>query len=1012
MPGENTGTDIGLLGRFEVRRGGVLVPLPPSRKSRALLAFLVLAGEPVRRERLCELFFETPADPRAALRWCLSKLRPLVDDTDTARLIAQCDHIAFAADDVDVDVFVYRQLVGGEPEQAETDTLEEAARRYRGVLLEDIDLPECHRFAAWLTGERERLDVLHDRVLATLVRRLHDRPERALEWAGTRLRLNPYAEEAHADVMDSLVRLGRRDEALKQFRRCSRMLAEELGLKPSQTLREAYARLSAGQSGAPVVRQTGDDLPALVGRHKETAALRTWLAEASAAAEPEVLWLHGEPGIGKSRLLAELAAMTGDTGGQTLAGRGFEVETTRPQGAWIDLLSAIPRPRIPEYLRAVLAPLRPELDTAGSAPIDRNLLFATVAELLATLATTAAPLVILFDDVQWLDKASISLLHYVIRTTAGRGVLFACAARPSELETNAAAQKLTQALRHDGRLRDLDIPAMSAEDTRALVCRLDPELDTELVYRHSQGNPLFALEVARAMQRGALELSRTLDTLIGDRLAGLDAQTSTLLPWAAALGHDFDLERLGEVCDLSAPALLTALGILEKRRIFKVSDNGRYDFNHDLIREAAYQQVSQPCRRVIHARIAQTLATRQIDAEANELVRHAILADDPAMAARAAVAAGRYGLSIFGYEEVSAQITRGISLLDRLLETQRLEREAELLELWVHPGMAPYRPDDLQARLLHLVKQARLQRRPTLLAHCFYLLANIHYQTGDTHHAIQRAFNAETAGRDADPVTVVRAIADCAKCLGMLQRDMPRVRALALEAQALAAELDNQFYEIPLALGLAHQHAGQWRRAHQCYEQALALARNSSDHWWEVYCLSRLPLLELERGRPQAVTPWCEELVPLAEKMGLDSETALAHALGALAGMALLAADAEPRLNAALAQLRSADSQWLLAQVQIFGAGCDLAAGRYDAAEQRAGEALTAARIVDQRSEMALAQTLLAELAWRAGDGETARAQLDAVAPDFADRPLLSHRARRAYTDARRRLSETALIQR
>lgn len=1012
MPGENKGADICLLGRFEVRRNGTPLPLPPSRKSRALLAFLVLAGEPVRRERLCELFFETPADPRAALRWCLTKLRPLVDDAATARLIAQRDHIVFMPDGVNVDVFTYRQLAGGDLAQADTNTLEEAARWYRGVLLEDIDLPECHRFAAWLTGERERLGALHDRVLATLVRRLHDRPEHALEWAGTRLQLNPYAEAAHADVMGSLVRLGRRDEALKQYRRCARMLAEELGLKPSQALREAYARLSTGQAGAPAVRSANDHLTDLVGRHAEAVALRAWLAEASASMNPEVLWLRGEPGIGKSRLLAELAAITNDAGGQTLAGRGFAVEMTRSQGAWTDLLSAIPRPRIPEHLHAVLAPLRPEPDASGPAPTDSNLLFAAVAELLTILATTAPPLVVVLDDMQWLDNASISLLHYAIRTTAGRGVLFACAARPSDLEPNAAAQSLIQALRHDGRLRDLDVPAMNAEDTRALIRRLDPDLNAEAVYGHSQGNPLVALEVARAMQRGAPELSHTLDTLIGDRLAGLDEQASALLPWAAALGHAFDLEQLGTVCDLSAPALLTALGILEKRRIFKVSDNGRYDFNHDLVREAAYQQMSLPCRQVVHARIAQILAARQIDAEANEVAHHAILADDPALAACATVAAGRHSLSIFGYDEVAAQLTRGMALLRRLPEARRVEREAELLELWIHPGMASHRPDDLQARLLHLIKQARLQQRPMLLAHCFYLLANLHYQAGDARHAVQRAINGETAGREADPVTVVRAIADCAKCMGMLQRDMPRVRSLALEAQTLAGELDQAFYEIPLALGLAHQHAGQLRRAHNYYDQALALARNSRDHWWEVYCLTRLPILELERGRPQAVQPWCDQLAPLANNMRLDSEAALARALAALAGLARQAADAETQLNTAIAQLRVADSQWLLAQVQIFAAGWDLAAGRHDSAERRAGEALTAARIVDQHSEMALALTLLAEIAWQAGDGKAARTQLNAVAPDFADTPLLSHRARRAYTKARRRLAEAAPIQR
>ncbi len=69
-----------VLGEFEVIRGGAPVTLPPSRKTRALLAYLALTGQKHRRERLCEIFWDVPDDPRGALRWSLSKIRPFVDE--------------------------------------------------------------------------------------------------------------------------------------------------------------------------------------------------------------------------------------------------------------------------------------------------------------------------------------------------------------------------------------------------------------------------------------------------------------------------------------------------------------------------------------------------------------------------------------------------------------------------------------------------------------------------------------------------------------------------------------------------------------------------------------------------------------------------------------------------------------------------------------------------------------------------------------------------------------------
>ena len=101
---------LNLLGELEVLRDGAPLPLPPSKKTRALLGYLALANRPLRREALCELLWEVPDDPRGSLRWSLSKLRRLVDDTDLQRIRADRLHVEFDVTDIEVDVVTLHRL--------------------------------------------------------------------------------------------------------------------------------------------------------------------------------------------------------------------------------------------------------------------------------------------------------------------------------------------------------------------------------------------------------------------------------------------------------------------------------------------------------------------------------------------------------------------------------------------------------------------------------------------------------------------------------------------------------------------------------------------------------------------------------------------------------------------------------------------------------------------------------------------------------------------------------------
>ena len=131
------------------------MPLPASKKTRALLAYLALTARPHRRDRLCEVLFELPDDPRAALRWSLNKLRPLVNDGACERLIADRERVALQTAGIEIDIRSLEARV--EQQTVDADELSAIAERLEEPLLDGLDLPNEQPFQRWLAAEREEL---------------------------------------------------------------------------------------------------------------------------------------------------------------------------------------------------------------------------------------------------------------------------------------------------------------------------------------------------------------------------------------------------------------------------------------------------------------------------------------------------------------------------------------------------------------------------------------------------------------------------------------------------------------------------------------------------------------------------------------------------------------------------------------------------------------------------------------------------------------------------------------
>ncbi|HUD91112.1 alpha/beta fold hydrolase [Sphingobium sp.] len=232
--------NLNLLGPITLRRDAAVVQLPASRKTRALLGYLAAMDKPVRREQLTSLFWEVPDDPRGALRWSLSKLRPLVDEQGRCRLEADRDSVRLNCSELQVDWFVLRDLAASDVPNQSVETMTEALAE--GEFMEGLDLPDCETFHGWLIAMREDSRRSQVVLLRELVGRDLAEP-RALAFARRWCKLDPYDPIAWTSLIDRLERAGRRNEADEQ-RAAARRTME--GLNPPAVF-DLPQRKQAGQ---------------------------------------------------------------------------------------------------------------------------------------------------------------------------------------------------------------------------------------------------------------------------------------------------------------------------------------------------------------------------------------------------------------------------------------------------------------------------------------------------------------------------------------------------------------------------------------------------------------------------------------------------------------------------------------------------------------------------------------------------------------------------------------------
>ena len=911
---------ITLCGGLRIERDGVGIDrLIPGRQARELFAYLMVnRGRPTTRDELVEVLWpgKVPRSPEAGLNTVLARVRRVLG---REALIGR------------------KQLSLALPKGTwvDLDEAREGADRARSLLREGLGL-EAATVAAEaaalvsppLLPEIEQIWVqIHREESEELARDLLDIGARAAlraggaevieaERAARRLiRRQPFRESGYALLMQAHAAHGDVAEALVVYDRLRKLLRDELGTSPSSEIGALHQELLSGQLQAirpEGARSSAWPLPRILERHcrrplrgrtrGSRALAEQWRAIATEGLR--VTAINGEPGIGKTMLVAHHAKACRDAGAAVLYGRA-EQQALAPYPPLVEALrqyvGAVGVEHVQRALAVHLDELRwlipelavrsvPEADRRASPPAatgeerDRRWRVFQAMEAVLEDATEHGPLLLVLEDLHWSDAGTVLLVRQLLRDLGSRPVQVLLTYRAEGIADSHPLSVLVADAEREHEAARIKLDGLGDEDIASLVRDADRRpgdgLAAELRER-TAGNPLFVVELihsldvatpadtplpADAVQR--LGVPERVQDAIVRRVAGLDDDVRDVLAMCAVLGREFELAVIEAVLG-DGDAIVEALDVAQDAALI-VSDSDcseRLAFRHTLIHESTYLSLSRARRARLHRRAALALEPRAgaLSVPASELARHFLHAATPELAPQAiehCARAGERAMQSCAYEEAADDYRRALDVVDRHLD----QDDARRCELLLALGEVCWRASLPEARQAfeRAIEVARRSGAPAQLARAALGLGGRFYApNGVDERYVELLEEALTALDDTETSLRARLLARLAE--NVLSVDEARAQRLS----AAAVESAERVGDDGLICGtLLSRHAAllSVERLDERLElghRMVALARNQGQselealgHHWRLYDLleaGQMPAAKEEHGRLTAL---------------------------------------------------------------------------------------------------------------------------------------------------------------
>ncbi|MFN2323556.1 MAG: BTAD domain-containing putative transcriptional regulator [Trueperaceae bacterium] len=995
-----------MFGPFVVERDGEPLRGFRSDKVRALLAYLaVQVDRPWSRSTLADLLWpEQPeSTARSNLRNALSNLRHVLADARAEPPFLRLSQAAVEANGaaerwVDVDAFRHLRVGVADAQAAEVDPnvvprLEDALQLYRGPFLEGFSLASAP-FESWLSTTREELHrqaVATARVLAFAHARLGD-AEAATVITRRWLDLEPYEDAALRHLMRLLVLRDHRSDALAQFEAFHARLAQDLGMEPEPETTRQYEGIRAERATAaplPVSAwpglQRGDPgspaEPLFVARDAELGRL-TGSLERAVAGRAGVAFVTGEPGSGKTALLAEfvrraladhpdLIALWGQGNAFTGHGDPFEpfrhmarmlageaeappaAGASRAEGA-LRLWRCLPATldalldHGPDLLDRFVSGqallgfarrhagatadqlVRFERRLAQSSPAtgrrgagDRSAPFEQFTDVVRALAVQC-PVVLVLDDLHWIDSGSSDLLFHLARGLAGARVLLLGAYREEEAahgsvgDARSLAAAVEELLTVDGSLR---IDLTHAGDAPFVDALLDSEPNAlgpafrSRLFGHTAGNPLFTIELLRGMQlRGDLRRDRRgrwidapslrwddvparVEAVIEGRIAHLSPACRELLSAAAVEGEQFTAEVAAAATDRPVAHACELLSDEAGRQHLLVAAHAvqsvggtslaLYRFRHGLFQTRLYQRLDPVERARLHGRVGRELERwyRSDPGRTPELAlalaRHLEAAGRTGDAVAAYADAARHAVGLSANAAAVGHLGRALALLQTLPASAARDRQEFGLQLALGPPLTALKgwsPPELAAAYARAEALSHGIEDDAQLIPALWLLSV--FRLGRSEHAaVERLWERMTrlASRSGDAALVALTRLNVA---AFYRGRFVEGRRLLEDACAKAdvevqRQLARRFGMAPAVLALAYLAECAWildlpGEAERRGDEARAWAQRIDHPMTSGYAIGRACWLAALRGDADATRGLAADLRDVAGPHGLE----------------------------------------------------------------------------------------------------------------------------------------------
>lgn len=376
----------------------------------------------------------------------------------------------------------------------------------------------------------------------------------------------------------------------------------------------------------------------LIGREVELATLDRQL-DALAALRGGASYLTGEPGIGKTALIAEVLRRAAERGFGTLSARAAEFERDAPFGVFVEALEReVGSVTLDDAQRDLLATVFPYLGPVGaSQPDERHRLLRTLRALIAVLAR-GRPTVLALDDLHWADSASIDLVCHLLHRGVEGPVLLLLASRPAQSDSRLLAA-VQEAERHD-LAQSVHIGPLSAREADALLGdRVEPA-HRAMLYSETGGNPFYLEQLAgtrpaAVRDRATSEIPAAVTAALRDEIDTVSPSAKVVLQAAALLGEPFEVDLAASTAEVPRGEALVALDELLGRDLVRPAEDARrFSFRHPIVRRAVHESAGLGWRLAAHGRAAAALEVRGASAavRAHHVAQSAGLGDERAIA--------------------------------------------------------------------------------------------------------------------------------------------------------------------------------------------------------------------------------------------------------------------------------------------------------------------------------------------------------------------------------------------